>query len=373
MDFAYIGQLALVVVLALIPALIWLRLWRGKRASKQAKKYMLLAFALGSLSVFPVFLVHYIWEVFPQTDIFNMVSRAEIPVKEKVIILFTIIAVVEELAKFLVVYSIDKTTPLVRSIHSAIRFGIVAGLGFAFAENIYYFTTVGTGMPIYQFLALFSFRSLITVCGHLVFSGVFGNFYGISKFSKSYVTHEYWGNIKKMDKRALTDKELERKAFIFRRMIVVKGLIFAVVLHAMFNFFLEQGWISYVLWLIGLSLVYLIYLYRRRSGYITLLYRRSKLSHMRDKDKDVVLELLGTWFKDGKYMNVIQTCIRLLKKDPNNPVVRLFLDKAIDNQRFIDAYTAIRNLFYPKNYYEGLNDDTDNGQQKDLNNDEDMV
>lgn len=372
MDFAFIGQAALVIVLALIPALIWLRIWSGKRASKQAKKYMLFAFALGSLTVFPVFFVHYLWEIFPQTDIFNIVSQAKIPTREKVIILFTIIAVVEEIAKFLVVYFIDKSTPLVKSIHDAIKFGIVAGLGFAFAENIYYFYTVGSGMPIYQFLALFSFRSLITVCGHLIFSGVFGNYYGVSKFSKSYATHEYWGNIKKMDKRALTDKELKRKAFVFRKLIIVKGLLYAVILHALFNYFLEQGMVSYVLWLIGLSLVYLIYLYKRRSGYITLLYRRSKFSHMKDRDKDVVLELLGLWFKEGKYMQVIETSKRLLIKDPDNPVVRLFLDKAIDNQRFIDAYTAIRNLFYPKNYYEGLNEGIEK-EKKDLRNSENML
>jgi hypothetical protein len=206
----------------------------------------------------------------------------------------------------------------------------------------------------------------------LIFSGVFGNYYGISKFSKSYVTHEYWGNVKKLDKRALTDKELKRKVFVFRKLIVIKGLFFAVTLHAFFNYFLEQGAISNVLWLVGLSLLYLIYLYKRRSGYITLLYRRSKLSHMRDRDKDVVLELLGMWFKEGKYLQVIQTCKRLLKKDPDNPVVRLFLDKAIDNQRFIDAYTAIRNLFYPKNYYEGLNDESEK-EERNLKNTENMV
>jgi len=33
------------------------------------------------------------------------------------------------------------------------------------------------------------------------------------------------------------------------------------------------------------------------------------------------------------------------------------LNKAVDNQKFIDAYTAIRNLFFPKNYLEGLNEE----------------
>jgi RsiW-degrading membrane proteinase PrsW (M82 family) len=357
MDYAFIGQAAIVVILALIPALIWLRIWRGKQTTKRGRRYMLLAFGLGALSVFPVFLVHWIWHTFPQTDIINLITQTQVTAKQKVIILFTVVAIVEEIAKFLVVLSIDKSSKLIRSIHDAIKFGIVAGLGFAFAENIYYFYTVGVNMQLVQFIALFTFRSLITVCGHLIFSGVFGNYYGISKFSKSYATQEYWGNTKKLDKRALNDKELDRKAFVFRKVMIAKGLTLAVLLHACFNYFLENQMVGYVLWLIGLSLIYLVYLYKRRSGYIRVLYRRSKFSHMRDRDKDVVLELLGMWYKEGKYMQVIDTSKRLLKKDPNNPLIRLFLNKAVDNQKFIDAYTAIRNLFFPKNYLEGLDEE----------------
>lgn len=357
MDYAFIGQAAIVIILALIPALIWLRIWRGKRSTKRARRYMLLAFGLGALSVFPVFLVHWIWSTFPQTDIINLITQTEVSVKQKIIILFTIVAIVEEVAKFLVVLSIDKSSKLIRSIHDAIKFGVVAGLGFAFAENIYYFYTVGVNMQIVQFIALFTFRSLITVCGHLIFSGIFGNFYGISKFSRSYATQEYWGNTKKLDKRAMNDNELKKRASNFKKFMIAKGLVYAVVLHAIFNYFLENEMVGYVLWLIGISLVYLIYLYKRRSGYINVLYRRSKFSHMRDRDKDVVLELLGMWYKEGKYLQVIETSKRLLKKDPTNPLIRLFLNKAVDNQKFIDAYTAIRNLFFPKNYLEGLDEE----------------
>ncbi len=357
MNFLTILQGALVVILALIPAIVWFKLWKGRNVSNLAKKYMLLAFGLGALSVFPVFLVHYIWQTFPQTDVINMIARFEIPQKEKIIILFIIVAIIEEIAKFLVILFIDKSKNLVNSIHDAIKYGIVAALGFAFAENIYYFYNVGLNIEIYQFLALFAFRSVITVCGHLVFSGIFGNFYGMSKFAKSFATQKYWGNMKKLDKRALSDEELEKKAELFKRLTIAKGLFFAVTLHALFNLFLELGMISKVLWLITVGLIFLVYLYKRRSGYLELLYKRSKFSHMQDRDKDVVLELLGTWYREGKYIEVIKTCKRLLKRDPTNPVVRLFLSKAVDSQRFVDAYSAIRRLFVRKNYLEDFDID----------------
>ena len=89
---------------------------------------------------------------------------------------------------------------------------------------------------------------------------------------------------------------------------------------------------------------------------------------MNDRDKDVVLELMGTWYKEGKYLEVIKTCKRLLKKDPTNPVIRLFLNKAIDSQRFIDAYSAIRALFVRKDYLEDFELDEEEDESKQNNN-----
>lgn len=324
--------------------------------SKKGKKYTFIAFALGAMSVFLVLLINFVGDLVPQLDVFNLVAQTNLSAKQKFLALFLFIAVVEEIGKFLVVLYIDKSTKLINSIHEAIRYSVAAALGFAFAENIHYFYSFGFEIALYQFLALFTFRSIITVCGHLTFSGIFGNYYGMSKFSKSFATQEHWGDLKKMDKRAMDDKVLVKRASKFQKLTIAKGLLFAVILHTGFNFFLEQGMITNVLWLIGIGLVFLIYLYRRRSGYISLIYRRSKIAHMKARDKDVVLELLGTWYKEGKYIKVIETSKRLLKKDPNNPVVQLFLHKAVDNQQFIDAYSAFRKLFvrtdYLKDFYE---------------------
>lgn len=352
MDYNALIQGAIVVVLALIPALIWLRIWRGRKIERNAKKYIFIAFALGGLSVIPVLLIDRLWKAYPQFDLIHYITQVEFFAHERILILVIFLAVIEEIAKFLVVLFIDKSKNLVNSIHDAIRYSIVAALGFAFAENIIYFYKFGMNMEIYEFLALFSFRSLITVCGHLMYSGIFGNYYGMSKFAKSFATQSYWGNTRKLDKRALSDKQLKRKASWYRKRKIIQGLVFAATLHSGFNYFLELEEITNVLWLLAVGLLFLIYLYRRQSNYIVLLYRRSKLSHMNDRDKDVVLELLGTWYKEGKYLEVIKTCKRLLKKDPSNPVVRLFLNKAIDSQRFIDAYSAIRTLFVRKDYLE---------------------
>ncbi|MBN1494794.1 PrsW family intramembrane metalloprotease [Candidatus Peregrinibacteria bacterium] len=368
MDILRLLQIILVVLLAFLPVVLWFFIWRRSILAGKTKKYVFLVFVLGALSVFPVFLVDYLWTVFPQTDLLTIIGRADIPKEQRIIILFVIVAVLEEIAKLLVVLFVDKTKNLVHSIHEAIKFSIVAALGFAFAENIHYFYNVGLKMELYQFIALFSFRSVITVCGHLVFSGIFGNYYGISKFSKSFSMQEYWGKTKKFDKRTLSDEDLLKRAVPFRIFTIAKGLFFAVLLHASFNYFLEMQMIENVLWLIFAGFLWLLYLFRRSSGYLHLVYVKSKNAHMRDRDKDVVLELLGQWYKDGKYLQVIEVSKRLLKKDPGNPVIRLFLNKSVDNQRFLDLYEALRKLFVRKNYFEGLDEEIEKPEKQNIKN-----
>jgi len=365
MDISRILQIILVVFLAFIPVFLWFFIWRKGILSGKTKRYILLAFVLGSLSVFPVFFIDYLWRTFPEYDLLNIIGQSGLPKEQRIMVLFMVVAVLEEIAKLCVVLFVDKTKNLVHSIHEAIKFSIVAALGFAFAENIHYFLNVGLKMDLVKFIALFSFRALITVCGHLVFSGIFGNYYGVSKFSKSFTMHEYWGNSKKFDKRTLDDKQLQKRANLFRIFTITKGLFFAVLLHTSFNYFLEVGDLRDVLWLILVGFIWLLYLFRRSSGFLELVYIKSKNAHMKDIDKDVVLELLGNWYKEGKYLQVIEVSKRLLKKDPGNPVIRLFLNKSIDRQRFMDAYEALRTLFVSKNYLEGLEEEEeDKGEDK---------
>lgn len=368
MDVLRLLQIVLVVFLAFLPVVLWFFIWRRNILTGKTKKYVLLVFILGAMSIFLVFLIDYLWTVFPQTDILNIIGQYGLPKTQRIIILFIIVAVLEEIAKLLVVLFMDKAKNLVHSIHEAIKFSIVAALGFAFAENIHYFYNVGLKMELYQFIALFGFRSVITVCGHLIFSGIFGNYYGISKFSKSFSMQEYWGKTKKFDKRTLSDEDLAKRAVPFRIFTIAKGLFFAVLLHTSFNYFLEVGMIENVLLLIFAGFLWLLYLFKRSSGYLELVYVKSKNAHMRDRDKDVVLELLGQWYKEGKYLQVIEVSKKLLKKDIGNPVIRLFLNKAVDNQRFMDAYEALRKLFVRKNYFEGIDDENDDiDKQKNVN------
>ena len=63
------------------------------------------------------------------------------------------------------------------------------------------------------------------------------------------------------------------------------------------------------------------------------------------RDEDVVMELMGMWLKEGRLTEVIQTCDRLLQRDPDNNVIKLFRTKALDNQKIKNFYNTLKKLF----------------------------
>ncbi|MCC7197477.1 hypothetical protein IT413_04775 [Candidatus Peregrinibacteria bacterium] len=67
---------------------------------------------------------------------------------------------------------------------------------------------------------------------------------------------------------------------------------------------------------------------------------------MATKDEEVVIELLGLWFKEKKFVDVIHICQRLLERDPGNKVVMLFKAQAADKLNNNDIYgKLLKNLF----------------------------
>ena len=67
------------------------------------------------------------------------------------------------------------------------------------------------------------------------------------------------------------------------------------------------------------------------------------------KDEEVVIELLAIWFNEKRYVDVMHVCERLLERDPDNNVVKLFKAKAMDKMGGDNIYKKILgNLFKSK-------------------------
>jgi hypothetical protein len=72
------------------------------------------------------------------------------------------------------------------------------------------------------------------------------------------------------------------------------------------------------------------YLLSRKTGSLTFVLADKHRSTMSVKDEEVVLELIGMWYNQGRYEEVNGICERLLKRDPDNNVVKLFKAKVQD-------------------------------------------
>ena len=122
-------------------------------------------------------------------------------------------------------------------------------------------------------------------------------------------------------------------------------------LHAVFNLLLQFNIIIPVVVLITIGYLFLRHLLKRKVGHLVLLTDLSekKKATMAKKDEEVVIELLAMWFSEKKYVDVIHICERLLERDPDNNVVKLFQAKALDKMDVNSTYRKIlRSLFKSK-------------------------
>ena len=184
----------------------------------------------------------------------------------------------------------------------------------------------------------------------MVYSGVFGYFYGIGKFSMVINQQNIVSG--KKDKLSAVVARIFNLPLSegFRQKIILKGLFIAIAMHFTINYLLQlaEGENSRILMpivLITNILMYLFlqYLLNRKAGHLILLTdpTTQKTSTMAKKDTEVVMELLAMWSKDKRYVDVIHVCERLLQRDPDNNVVKLFKAQAMDAMDEKDIYKKI--------------------------------
>ncbi len=341
-------ELALVIALAATPALIWSYLiFKGRSTSRWI---LLLAFFLGTLTVLPlVFLYDYLFVYFPELNIYTLIETNTTEVHITALASLMVVGILEEFTKSGVVRLIDKTKIGIQTINDAVKYSILAGLGFAFVENIVYFYQIWQqSANIGEFLFPIIFRSIFTVCMHMVFSGIFGYFYGIAKFARPILETDLWLGesswlVKWWAKFMGTDEP-----GAFKEITLWKGLFIAMVMHAAFDFALQFNQFFPVIFIVGGGFLYLLYLLAHKAGDIIFGASGGKTTMAR-KDVDVVLELLGMWTRDGRYKDVVDICQRLLMRDPDNKVVQLFQAKAMEGQKLANLESSVTSLFQSKN------------------------
>jgi RsiW-degrading membrane proteinase PrsW (M82 family) len=369
-------QLVICAIIALIPAIIWLGfLFQKGEAEKKLLGWIFLG---GAFAVVPLWILDNLWN--PETpraiiglfqrftenpqiisvveavtdkiwfysvkyDVFSFLGNSIEDQHMYFVGIFIVVGVLEEIVKQMMLRSADKRTLLIKTVNDSIKFSFVAGLGFSFAENIKYFYQIWSVGGISELMVPYVFRSIFTACAHMVFSGIFGYYYGIGKFSIDYTEQQKWQNKKKFSTLLLRRIFKISESQMFKEQMILKGLIIAIVMHAVFNFLLQLNIILPVIIYIVAAFAFLLYLLKRKTGQLVLItdVSSNKTKAIGKKDEDVVIELLGMWFNQNKFVDVIHICERLLKRDPNNNVVKLFKAKAMDKLEEGNAYKKVLN------------------------------
>lgn len=320
-------KIAICTILAALPAIIWSSIFLRRR-DKNFKTYFWVFFG-GTLTVLPILGYQYVYlKIVGDNPDLDFVGQLKNVVTGNywIVTLYAFVGITEEVVKFYIVKILDQRNPeIIQTINDSLKMGILSGLGFAFAENIIYFVRILEAMGTQGLIAPFIFRSIFTVCAHLIFSGIFAYYYGVSKFSKDFIDFKKWQG----ERVSILDYDN------FRRKYVAIGLGLSMGLHAVFNTMLSISLpnnvnILFVIFQVIFMFLFLKYLLNSKTGNLTFILANKFKSSMKAEDEDVVLELVGMWFKQKKYQEVYDICTRLERRDPDNNVVKIFKSKSFD-------------------------------------------
>lgn len=324
-----------------IPVVVWLYIIFSNNSS--SKKTLALVFFLGCLTAPALLLLQELWSVFPR---FNITALIEDNIKGQTasfIALFVLFGAMEEIIKMYVLTIVDKKTLLIKTVNDTIRYSLASALGFAFTENIYYLYQFWPSITTGQLIGMYIFRSVFTACAHMIFSGIFGYYYAMGKFSiQISKQNKILGEIKKSIKiiSKLFNLPLSQA---YQQRFVIKGLILAVITHASYNFILQMGYKLPVILFVVAGAIYIWYLMKTKTGNLIINTDVSEQisSKLGKKDEAVIVELISMWFKEKRFVDVIHVCERLLERDPGNEVVKMFKAKSMDYLEETNPYKKI--------------------------------
>lgn len=231
----------IVFVTAIIPALIWLyTFFKEHRLSK----WLMVAVFVGGMIAAKIILVYQgYWDetvnlIFFKVSLVDFRSNIEGLIAHTVLAtFFTFLGVgaMEEYLKFWIMRLIGKNW--FQSIDDVIHLAIVSALGFAFLENLLYFSANWDKMNVAGFFVFALMRVTVVTMVHMLCSGILGYYYGMAFFASPMLKIQYVK--KKTHPIIFFFKKLlhSRGASIYYDEMYSIGLVLSMLVHAIYDFF----------------------------------------------------------------------------------------------------------------------------------------
>lgn len=193
------------IALAVAPGIaICLYIYFKDMYNKEPRKFLLLSFILGMVSIIPAILIEVYASKF--VDPFTRGSYFFTAISAYLVVAFT-----EEICKFAVVRGVDYPRKAFDDPFDGIIYTVMVGMGFATLENIFYVIEHGYIVGIV--------RMLFSVPAHATFAIIMGYYLGLAKFKKKN-----------------------------RAWYMIQGIFWATFFHGSYDYFLflEQTWYHFL-------------------------------------------------------------------------------------------------------------------------------
>lgn len=250
----------LVFIIAIIPAIIWLYIFLKQH--HENKWLVVLTFIGGMVAAKLILVYQGYWDetvnlIFFKVSLVDFRSNIQgiiVNTLMSTFVVFLGVGVMEEYAKFWVMRLIDHN--FFKSIDDVIELAIISALGFAFFENIIYFTAQWDNLSTGSFFIFATMRVTVVTMVHVLCSGILGYYYGMAFFSSPMLTVQHMKKkrhpILKLLKKILHLK----KSHVYHDEMFVIGMVLSMVIHAIYDFVLTWEALGFLV--MPLMLVYFI-------------------------------------------------------------------------------------------------------------------
>jgi len=188
------------IIFGVLPSIVWLLFYLRKDVHPESNRMILKIFFYGMLIAFPAILF--------ETGLLQEIKRFDFsPLVVSLLSVFVGVAMVEELLKYFVVKEKVLNSAEFDEPIDTVLYMIIAALGFAAAENILIFFSLGPAFLLGETISLTIFRFLGATFLHVLASGILGYFLAMSIYQTKH-----------------------------RGRLLLLGLTLAILLHGLYNF-----------------------------------------------------------------------------------------------------------------------------------------
>lgn len=278
----------IVFTLAILPAIAWLYLFLSKH--RENKWLVILTFIGGMVAAKLILVYQGFWDesinfIFFKVNPVDFKENIEgifssSPMKA-LFLSFIGVGVIEEYAKFWIMRLIDHN--FFKSIDDVIELAIISALGFAFFENIIYFTLHWGELSAGSFFAFAVMRVTVVTMVHVLCSGILGYYYGMAFFASPVLKIQYMKKKRHPVLQFFKNVLHLKKSHVYHDEMFTIGLVLSMVIHGLYDFLLTIN-----ITVIGVPLVVPIMFAYFFGGFFLL----TKL--LEKKDDHLKLGLVGT-------------------------------------------------------------------------------